>query len=142
MAFSSLLSLLVAKATFHEYQLQRENGSVGVLRLLGLVGGAKRGKWGCAGFTTSVLTLSIKRRQKNGVLPTLPLLSQPSFPNFFINLFHEMLRGRIPYILNWLLSNVFGTPFAIGVVTLVYVRVPTIGAMTYMRQRLRIAAQM
>lgn len=32
-----------------------------------------------------------------------------------------MLDRRIPYILNWLLSNVYGTPFAIGVVTLVYV---------------------
>jgi hypothetical protein len=52
-----------------------------------------------------------------------------------------MLDGRISYILNWLLSNVYGTPLAIGVATLVYVRGNAIGALSYTRRRLRSASQ-
>jgi hypothetical protein len=87
-----------------------------VLWLLGFGWRGREGEVGCTGFTTSVLTLPIKRKQKKSPSPHLISPFTNISPNVsFVNLFHEMLDGRIPYILNWLPSNVYTTPFAIGV---------------------------
>jgi hypothetical protein len=84
--FYSSFTLLVARATFHELYF---NGKMAVQGSYG-IGGVAEGKVGCAGFTTSAHSLSIKiDRQKSSLSSPCPHFRLRLFPQresfFFYN---------------------------------------------------------